>query len=390
MASPRRHFDIDQLALLDPENGVSAAPAPAPEAIRHFFALLRLKGVGRHSLAALYDRFSPLGSVWTAPQTEVEAVLRAAGNRHAKALAETITTDNAEAIDGGEIFYDAVSRRGVTVLFKGDPAYPASLRDADGPRWLFVHGSTEVLTRRANVAIVGTREPTARGLELAREAARELATAGFVITSGLATGIDSEAHATTLDLGGAAVAVLGNGLNVEFPAGSRNLRQRIVQNGGAIVTEYLWNDSYNRASFVERNRIQAALAGAVLPIEARRKSGTAHTIRFALELKRLLFGVTLDRSTPAEGEVYAVLRENNAPVFDLSAPEGSQGLRDFLRPIASDLAPPSTDNEWVWRRAYRETLRELQTIGRRRHVTDAEREWLLQAVSKLLSEPRDQ
>src|ERR1700737_414792 len=272
MASPRRYFDIDQLALLDPEHEVRVAPAPAPEAVRHFFALLGLKGIGRHSLAALYDHFNPLASVWSAPRDEVEAVLHAAHNRHAKDLAQVITLDSAEAIEGGETFYDAVSRRGVSLLFKNDPAYPESLRESDGPRWLFVHGNAEVLKRRANVAIVGTREPPAKGWELAREAARELAPAGFVITSGLATGIDSEAHGTTLDLGGAAVAVLGNGINVEFPAGSRNLRQRIVQNGGAIVTEYLWNDSYNRQSFVERNRIQAALAGAVLPIEARRKS----------------------------------------------------------------------------------------------------------------------
>lgn len=381
MPPPRYHFD--QLNLLASEGDSPTLPQ-ASSAVRDFLALSLIKGLGRYSLAAIYDAFRPLGAVWTAPAAEVERALHSANNRQAKSIASIIANDAHELLDAADSFYATLAANKVSILFKEEPTYPSRLREANGPRWLYVQGAVSTLSRTATVAVVGTREPSEGGLRLAREATRVLTKSGFAIVSGLAQGIDSEAHSTALDHGGTAVAVLGNGLNVEFPAGSRELRQRIVRGGGAIVSEYLWNDSYNRQSFVERNRIQAALSGAVLPIECKRKSGTAHTIRFAEELNRQLFGVSVEGALSPTSDVYSVLRELRAPIFDLSVHSGLAALESFLAPISTDRQPPSGDAPALWSRAYRDALIRLRDVIDRRRPDQRERDWIIEKVLGLL------
>ena len=111
--------------------------------------------------------------------------------------------------------------------------------------------------------MVGTREPTDDGRPTARAVPRILADTGFVVIAGLAEGIDAEVHQAVLRTGGETVAVLDNGLGIEFPAGSNALRQRITAQGGAIVSKYVPNDSYSKRSFIDRNWGEAALSGAV-------------------------------------------------------------------------------------------------------------------------------
>lgn len=381
MPSQRHHFD--QLDLLASDVGSGVMP-PASDAVRDFLALTSVKGLGRYSLGALYDAFRPLSTVWTAPSTDVERILHTAKNRQAKAVAHLLANDAQDLLENADRFYQTLAAIKVTILFRDEPSYPARLREANGPRWLYVHGSVGALSRTATVAVVGTREPSEAGLGLAREAARVLTDGGFAVVSGLAQGIDSEAHSTVLDHGGTAIAVLGNGLNVEFPAGSRELRQRIVRGGGAVVTEYFWNDLYSRQSFVERNRIQAALSGAVLPVECKRKSGTAHTIRFADELNRKLFGVALDGALSPESDVYSVLLGLGAPIFDLGSRDGLDALETYLAPIGADRQPPSGDGLTLWSRAYRDALVRLRDVVDRRRPDQIERDWVLERVNALL------
>lgn len=119
-----------------------------------------------------------------------------------------------------------------------------------------------------------------------------MAIAGFagkdvVTVSGLATGIDQIAHIESLRYGIPTVAVLGNGMFVEYPSGSGRLKHQILASGGTIVSEYLPNQSYSSENFVRRNRIQAALCDTLVPVEWMIKSGTAHTVNFAIDYVKI-------------------------------------------------------------------------------------------------------
>lgn len=299
-----------------------------------------------------------------------------------------ITEDQHRLLDLADRQLEQLVRGRIQVLFRDEASYPARLRDANGPPFLFVQGNAELLHRIGSVAVVGTREPSDHGKALAARVTGILTDAGYVVISGLAEGIDAEVHTTCLDRGGETVAVLGNGLNVDFPASNRDLRRRIVQAGGTVVTEYLPADSYSKSSFVERNRIQAALAGVVIPIECRRQSGTAHTIRFAREMGRLLLGVDAGIPAPTTNEVYDILREIGAPVTSLGGSEGRRALLVHLESLAGDLSPPEADSALLLKRVYRPVLLSLRELIQRRGPSAEEREWLIEAVRRLLDEHR--
>ncbi len=361
----------------------------SPEDVRTLLALSAIDGLGRISLGLLFDSFSSLSDVWEASPDELRAVLVKARNRRIQHAISQIVDMRAALLDRADRQLRTFEKQRISVLFNTDDAYPQRLRLADGPRWLFVQGAHNLLNRRSTVAVVGTREPSSQGIERARRIASLLSAKGYVVVSGLADGIDTEVHSAVVESGGETVAVLGNGLNVEFPAGSADLRRRIVQSGGAIVTEYLWDDRYSKTTFIQRNRIQAALSGAVCPVECKRKSGTAHTIRFATELNRLLFGVGSQHSLTKEGnEVVAVLGELAAPLFDLSEDESLTALWTFLMPISSDLRPAPSDLGSILLAAYGPTLRQLRDIVQSRTSSSAEREWLQRMVSSILSGKR--
>jgi DNA processing protein len=137
---------------------------------------------------------------------------------------------------------DASTRReqlealGVSVAFRGEPDYPAALdRYEDAPDLLFVRGQ---MAQRPGVAIVGTRRCTAYGRELARAYGQAATEAGWPVVSGLARGIDGEAHRGMVDAGGVGTAVLGCGIDIAYPREHERLGQQILDAGGGIVTEY--------------------------------------------------------------------------------------------------------------------------------------------------------
>ncbi|NOD63734.1 MULTISPECIES: DNA-processing protein DprA [unclassified Ruegeria] len=183
---------------------------------------------------------------------------------------------------------DYMSRRRIKIVFPGDACYPRQLLGLrDVPRWLFVEGNEKALQAPA-ITAVGSRKVSAEGKWLATYFGFCLDELKAVTVSGLAEGIDQIVHRASLALGLPTVAVLGTGVLSDYPSGSAELRQRIVEGGGAVVTEYLPNDSVSAKNFVRRNRIQAALGRLVFPIEWSLKSGTAHTVKFATDLDRPL------------------------------------------------------------------------------------------------------
>jgi DNA processing protein len=182
---------------------------------------------------------------------------------------------------------------GARCLVATDEAYPRSLvelqlADAPGLAWhppvLFALGDLTMLDRVA-VALVGTRQPSADGRSAARSLARSICQAGGVVVSGLARGIDAEAHSAALDADGATIAVIGTGLDVTYPADHRTLQQRIARDA-LLVTESWFGARAHAGSFPLRNRIIAALARATVVVEAPVQSGALITARVAEQLGR--------------------------------------------------------------------------------------------------------
>jgi DNA processing protein len=175
-----------------------------------------------------------------------------------------------------------------------DAVYPDSLREAaDAPWALIGRGSAALLDNleaHEAVTIVGARRATSYGREIARELGRELASAGMVVVSGLAFGIDGCAHRGALDAGGHTIAVLGCGPDVAYPASHRSLWRRICETG-LVLSELPPGATPWRWTFPARNRIMAALAGMTVVVEAASRSGSLITTDLAADLGRDLGAV---------------------------------------------------------------------------------------------------
>jgi DNA processing protein len=171
-----------------------------------------------------------------------------------------------------------------------DPRYPALLRElASCPIALYVAGNVGVLND-PQLAIVGSRNPSPAGREIAFEFAESLAACGLGITSGLADGIDSAAHLGALKAQGVTVAVLGSGVDVIYPRNNRTLSERILEQG-AVISEFPLGTPPRRENFPRRNRIIATLSLGTLVVEAARRSGSLITARLAADHDRELFAV---------------------------------------------------------------------------------------------------
>ncbi|MDR1389609.1 MAG: DNA-processing protein DprA [Treponema sp.] len=172
---------------------------------------------------------------------------------------------------------------------KDSSSYPPQLREIyDPPEQLFVRGRLPGQSR-PSLAIVGTRRPGAAAMKHALRLGRECAQMGITVVSGLALGIDALAHRGCLDGGGITVAVLGSGVDQVYPASNRDLARRILESGGALVSEYEPGTKPAKWRYPARNRIISGLARGVIIVEAPEKSGALYTASFALEQGRDLW-----------------------------------------------------------------------------------------------------
>lgn len=225
------------------------------------------------------------------------------------------------------------------LLMWDDSGYPALLAElADAPPLLFVAGDPGLLDR-PQLALVGSRRASRPGLDNARAFARSLAGGGFVITSGLAVGIDGAAHQGALEVGGGTVAVLGTGLECLYPQRHRGLADAIVAGGGALVSELPLDCPPQAANFPRRNRIISGLSLGVLVIEASPSSGSLITARLAAEQGREVWALPGSIHHPGARGCHQLIREG--AVLVESVEHILEGLRGWqAAPAASSAARP--------------------------------------------------
>lgn len=203
---------------------------------------------------------------------------------------------------------------------------------AKPPKSLYMIGKVPV-ERRISVAIVGTRKPSSYGREVTQQLAFGLAKKGIVIISGLALGVDGIAHQAALEAGGTTIAILGNGLPNIYPSSHKQLAERIVASGGAILSEYEPNTPSYPNQFLERNRIVSGLADAIIITEAAARSGTMSTAAHALEQGKEIFVVPGNITSPLSAGCNALLRQGATPVTKTD---------DILEVIAPGLLQPQS------------------------------------------------
>jgi DNA processing protein len=172
-----------------------------------------------------------------------------------------------------------------------DEIYPSKLKNIKNiPKKLFLRGKLELIQSNS-IAIVGSRECTSYGFYKAYEFAKELSKKGICVISGLAQGIDTAAHLGAMHQKGKTIAVLGTGLNKIYPKENEILAESILKNGGLIISEYGLYEERKSENFPKRNRIMSGLSDGILVIEARRKSGTLITARYAKEQGKKVFSL---------------------------------------------------------------------------------------------------
>ena len=225
-------------------------------------------------------------------------------------------------------------------ITRAAPGYPPLLTELhDPPARLFLDGDAELLAGPA-VAVVGARSCSSYGSHVARALGRELAAAGVVVVSGLARGIDGEAHRGALDAG-ATVAVLGCGIDRDYPRAHADLARRIREKG-LVISEYPPRTEPAPWRFPARNRIIAGLALATVVVEARSRSGALSTADFALELGRDVFAVPGEITAALSAGTNELLRQGAAPLLSAADVLSALGLEPARRP-PPDLSAAAAD-----------------------------------------------
>lgn len=208
----------------------------------------------------------------------------------------------------------------VNTAYPYDSSFPAPLSQiADAPKKLYYAGEApESWQDLPKVAIVGSRKMSEYGKVVTGKLAAELAAAGVTIISGLALGVDSEAHRATLDGGGLTVAVLPSPIERIYPASHLQLAKRIIDNGGTLISEYGAGQEVFPVNFIARNRLVSGLADVLLITEAAANSGTMHTARFALEQGKTVMCVPGNITNQGSEGTNNLIKSGALPVTDAS------------------------------------------------------------------------
>lgn len=323
----------DRTLFDDPDEPSKLPPSSVPFDAA-LMALGTVRGLGHKGLQILVRHFGEnLGAIFSLKDDAIKGLLADHKISNSTKIALTIAHSSDDLLaDGGEQLQQ-LAARGVKILSpSGLPERLGSL-GTESPKWLFVEGDDQLLAAHPTVAVVGTRKPTDLGYRATNAVCHVLSSYPIVVVSGLADGIDGEAHAASMNRGMKNVAFLGHGINITFPEQTSGIRAEIIKQGGVVVSEYMPNQSYQKHQFVERNRLQAALADLVIPVEAAAASGTAHTARFARKYGRRIVGV---RWNGANGIVEELAKAGDE-VIDILTASGQKQLDAIVQSVLDTL-----------------------------------------------------
>lgn len=252
--------------------------------MKDWISLNMTPGVGPRAATKLLERFGSADAVFHARRTELESL---------RIKPETIESIiSREMHDKAETELERLKQLGGDVLILDDGSYPAMLREiADPPITLYVRGDWQACLDQPCVAVIGSRMCSTYGENASEMLARDLASRGICIVSGLARGIDTAAHRGAIRGGGRTIAVLGTGIDNVYPKENARLVAEILESGGAVVSQFPLGTPPLKDNFPYRNRIISGLSLGVLIVEASERSGSLITARLAMEQNREVMAV---------------------------------------------------------------------------------------------------
>jgi DNA processing protein len=274
---------------------------PAADQLARWLALHHVPGLGARRKIELLESFGSIEAVFAAGKDQLA---RAVGERRDGLDALRSGPDATLLATTHKWLGDA---RNFVVTWT-DPDYPALLRQIDDPPLLLYGIGARAVLATAQLAIVGSRNPSPGGRDNARAFAAHLARAGLTITSGLALGIDGAAHEGALEAGGKSIAVTGTGLDRVYPPRHRELAHRICDNG-ALLSEFALGTPPRAENFPIRNRLISGMSLGVLVVEAAIKSGSLISARLATEQGREVFAIPGSIHSPLARGCHALIRQ---------------------------------------------------------------------------------
>jgi DNA processing protein len=266
-------------------------------------SLRHTPGVGSATFRALLDTFDTVDAMLNASSKQLSAL--AIKSSIKAEIFETLSKQSKPDISA-DLNWLAEDNHHIITLF--DEAYPASLKELpDAPPLLYVRGDIDYLMQ-PQLAMVGSRNPTAAGRNTAREFALHLSNAGITITSGLASGIDGASHEGALQGLAGTIAVVAHGLDIVYPAQHQKLAQQITEHG-AVISEMPIGTQPQPGLFPRRNRLISALALGTLVVEAAKKSGSLITARYAAEQNKEVFAIPGSIHNPMARGCHQLIRQ---------------------------------------------------------------------------------
>lgn len=246
----------------------------------------------------------------------------------------------------------------IQTITRSDANYPPLLREIhDAPKELFVRGSVEALSEKHCIAVVGTRKISPYGKQVLNAIIPPLCRAEATIVSGLAFGVDGFSHEVALHHGGKCVAVFGCGIDIIYPPQHRVLADRILETGGALVSEYPAGTTPYPANFPQRNRIISGLSKSVLIIEAKKRSGSLITASLALEQNREVYAVPGNIFTENQEGTNSLIADGAHPIISAERLLLELGLKSAESPESLNIVFDSEEQKMIY-----EHLQEPRTV----------------------------
>lgn len=314
-----------------------------------------VRGIGPARLRALLDYFGSIEAAWAADVTE----LRDAGMDR-RTIGSFTETRARLSLD---VELGRLRSAGIDVFTWDDPRYPQRLLAIhDPPPVFYVLGELRPEDDWA-VALVGTRTASVYGKEVARMLANDLARAGVTVVSGLARGIDAQAHEVAMAAGGRTIAVLGSGLDVIYPWEHRKLAAEIVKQG-ALISEYGPGVQPEASNFPARNRIISGLTRGVVVVEAGEQSGALITAGFAAEQGREVFAVPGGIFQRNSRGTNRLIRDGATPVLSAADVLEALNLTAVTEHVAAQMLFPTDETEALLLDRLSEEPTHVDEVGR--------------------------